>query len=113
MNMDKYFMWIHYKRLHNHNKAKHNKIVCIFLGIYYNLKVLRQHLHQEESETKYIILFFKRDTRAASFKLNNIEVQIYRHLDKKQTRPSDSINHDKYMLSLSTRRLAYDHDKRK
>ena len=34
MNMDKYFMWINYERLHNHNKAKHNKNVCIFLGIY-------------------------------------------------------------------------------
>ena len=34
MNMDKYFMWIHYERLHNHNKAKHNKTVCIFLGIF-------------------------------------------------------------------------------
>ena len=34
MNMDKYFMWIHYERLHNHNKAKHNKTVGIFLGIY-------------------------------------------------------------------------------
>ena len=34
MNMDKYFMWIYHKRLHNHNKAKHNKTVCIFLGIY-------------------------------------------------------------------------------
>ena len=34
MNMDKYFMWIRYERLHNHNKAKHNKTVCIFLGIY-------------------------------------------------------------------------------
>ena len=34
MNMDKYFMWIHYERLHNHNKAKHNKTVFIFLGIY-------------------------------------------------------------------------------
>ena len=34
MNMDKYFMWIHYERLHNPNKAKHNKTVCIFLGIY-------------------------------------------------------------------------------
>ena len=32
--MDKYFMWIHYERLHDHNKAKHNKTVCIFLGIY-------------------------------------------------------------------------------
>ena len=36
MNMDKYFMWIHYEQLHNHNKAKHNKTVCIFLGIYCN-----------------------------------------------------------------------------
>ena len=34
MNMDKYFMWIHYERLHNHSKAKHNNTVCIFLGIY-------------------------------------------------------------------------------
>ena len=34
MNMDKYFMWIHYERLNNHDKAKHNKTVCIFLGIY-------------------------------------------------------------------------------
>ena len=34
MNMDKYFMWIHDERLHNHNKEKHNKTVCIFLGIY-------------------------------------------------------------------------------
>ena len=34
MNMDKYFMWIHYEWLHNHNKAKHNRTVCIFLGIY-------------------------------------------------------------------------------
>ena len=34
MNMDNYFMWIHYEQLHNHNKAKHKKTVCIFLGIY-------------------------------------------------------------------------------
>ena len=34
MNMDKYFMWIHYERLHNHNKAKHNKTVCKVLGIF-------------------------------------------------------------------------------
>ena len=38
MNMDKYLMWIHYERLHNHNKAKHNKTVCIFLGIYCTIK---------------------------------------------------------------------------
>ena len=35
-----WWIWIntscefHYERLHNHNKAKHNKTVCIFLGIY-------------------------------------------------------------------------------
>ena len=40
MNMDKYFMWIHYERLHNHNKAKHNKTVCIFLGIYCRLSYM-------------------------------------------------------------------------
>ena len=34
MNMDKYFRWIHYERLHNHNKSKHNKTVCLFFGIY-------------------------------------------------------------------------------
>ena len=34
MNMDKYFMWIHYERLNNHNNTKHNKTVCIFLRIY-------------------------------------------------------------------------------
>ena len=39
MNMDKYFMRIHYEWLHNHNKAKHNKTLCIFLGIY-----CKQHL---------------------------------------------------------------------
>ena len=37
MNMDKYFMWIHYERRNNHNIAKHNKTVCIFLGIYCSL----------------------------------------------------------------------------
>ena len=39
MNMDKYFMWIHYERLHNHNKAKHNKTKCTFLGIYCTYKL--------------------------------------------------------------------------
>ena len=43
MNMDKYFMSIHYERLHNHNKAKHNKTVCIFLGIYCTYVHTTQH----------------------------------------------------------------------
>ena len=30
--MDKYFMWIHYERLHKHNKAKHKKPCAYFLG---------------------------------------------------------------------------------
>ena len=41
--MDKYFMWIHYEQLHNHNKAKHNKTVCIFLGIYCNYMQVEVH----------------------------------------------------------------------
>ena len=44
MNMDEYFMWIHYERLHNHNKTKHNKTVCIFIGIYCSSKILLDYL---------------------------------------------------------------------
>ena len=51
MNMDKYFMWIHYERLHNHNKAKHNKTVCIFLGIYCKLTLgMRMWIHASPNE---------------------------------------------------------------
>ena len=32
INMDKYFMWIHYERLHNHNKANDICIIWQFLG---------------------------------------------------------------------------------
>ena len=32
MNMDKYFMWTHYERLHNHNKANTTKPRAYFLG---------------------------------------------------------------------------------
>ena len=46
MNMDKYFMWIRYERLHNHNKAKHNKTVCIFLWIYCSRKVMSQFVRK-------------------------------------------------------------------
>ena len=45
MNMDKYLMWINYERLHNHNKAKHNKTVCIFLGIYCIVSSLRLRIY--------------------------------------------------------------------
>ena len=51
MNMDKYFMWNHYERLHNHNKAKHNKTVCIFIGIYciYNYMCIAWWRHDMET----------------------------------------------------------------
>ena len=48
MNMDKYFMWIHYERLHNHNKAKHNKTLCTFLGIYCISMAVKKCLHFED-----------------------------------------------------------------
>ena len=51
MNMDKYFMWIHYERLHNHNKAKHNKTVCMFLGIYCSFLIIE--LVREYSRSLY------------------------------------------------------------
>ena len=57
MNMDKYFMWIHYERLHNHNKAKHNKTVCIFLGIYcMMIRVITKRIstHREISASKNV-----------------------------------------------------------
>ena len=54
MNMDKYFMWIHYGRLHNHNKAKHNKTVCIFLGIYCTTTLSSWNLQQ----MSYVLNFY-------------------------------------------------------
>ena len=56
MNMDKYFMWIHYERLHNHNKAKHNKTVCTFLGIY--CKLLSYNSHCVFTKYKADIMLF-------------------------------------------------------
>ena len=53
MNMDKYFMWILYERLHNHNKAKHNKTVCIFLGIHCMFDMLRVHVWDTQKIGKY------------------------------------------------------------
>ena len=64
MNMDTYFIWIHYERLHNHNKAKHNKTVCIFLGIYCTTRSRFYWWHLDsitclykEAETKWSLLF--------------------------------------------------------
>ena len=57
--MDRYFMWIHYERLHNHNKAKHNKTVCIFLGIY--CSICLSHCQTEKTQmaiVNHVILCF-------------------------------------------------------
>ena len=59
MNMDKYFMWIHYERLLNHNKAKHNKTVCIFLGIYCTLRMHPYRHYTLWQGRKYAWLSFK------------------------------------------------------
>ena len=62
--MDKYFMWIHYERLHNHNKAKHNKTVCIFLGIYCSttfhvLRICVQiHLSMKNDNIIYTYIYY-------------------------------------------------------
>ena len=66
MNMDKYFMWIHYERLHNHNKAKHNKTVCIFLGIYCTSPGLRIH-HDDVIPRTHFQLYWPFVTRITSW----------------------------------------------
>ena len=58
MNMDKYFMWIHYERLHNHNKAKHNKTVCIFLGIYCMVSNRNTHTNWERKQVANRSVYF-------------------------------------------------------
>ena len=64
MNMDKYLMWIHYERLHNHNKAKHNKPVCIFLGIYCMsadsgkvLRIIDGYRNSEENTSFFVVVY--------------------------------------------------------
>ena len=65
LNMDKYFMWIHYERLHNHNKAKHNKTVGIFLGIYCTAK------RRPSTDCDYILLWQCGDKMLPDFHVYN------------------------------------------
>ena len=61
MNTDKYFMLIRYERLHNHNKAKHNKTVCIFLRIYCTCaSVCMTH----DSQAKRFIIYYTADNNS-------------------------------------------------
>ena len=46
MNMDKYFMWIHYERLHNHKKSKaQQNRAHISWDILYNPSEIWSHIH--------------------------------------------------------------------
>ena len=76
MNMDKYFMWIHYERLHNHNKAKHNKTVCIFLGIYCNYI-----LHSKDQEVETLECNFN-DTRICGWSSRYVKDNIVEASDR-------------------------------
>ena len=69
MNMDKYFIWIHYERLHNHNKAKHNKTVCIFLGIYCTSLRCRVHCRNRTAVPTNHHKHFPATTNITSFVL--------------------------------------------
>ena len=73
MNMDKYFMWIHYERLHNHNKAKHNKTVCIFLGIYC--------IFCHSKMTISVSIYFVMDSEALWFQNGRFPCTLYVHND--------------------------------
>ena len=79
MNMDKYFMWIHYERLHNHNKAKHNKTVCIFLGIYCMWLPQSQWLNADEYGQNYSALYYN-ETRQYANHAHGTVHQIYHTL---------------------------------
>ena len=75
MNMDKYFMWIHYERLHNHNKAKHNKTVCISLGIYCTSCILKNKANLKDliAATGLVILL-KLDSNRRFFSPCDLEI---------------------------------------
>ena len=42
-------MWIHYERLHNHNKAKHNKTMWIFVRIQPRFEKNDMHLNETKN----------------------------------------------------------------
>ena len=80
MTMDKYFMRIHYERLHNHNKAKHNKTVCIFLGIYCTSETDTMDKPAIVSANLYIYTFYTYGIHTESFilYLHSMHVKWYR-----------------------------------
>ena len=71
--MDKYFMWIHYERLHNHNKAKHNKTVCIFLGIYCTTASGERHVISNHQQHNIFLRFDNKEYIKALFSISLFE----------------------------------------
>ena len=89
MNMDKYFMWIHYERLHNHNKAKHNKTVCIFLGIYCILHSRTSFVMLTRNILEFFVLWSERTRIVKQFVVvcwNTRRTFRWRHDRNKPTR---------------------------
>ena len=85
MNMDKYFMWIHCERLHNHNKAKHNKTVCIFLGIYCNyINPLMLTSRRFITTASAISVLKKRQKMHTYIDISSTEVSILTHWGRDQ-----------------------------
>ena len=78
MNMDKYFMWIHYERFHNHNKAKHNKTVCTFLGTYCIERVLIQSTKHCEPGTYNDVIMSVKASQITSLTIiySTVQAQI-------------------------------------
>ena len=84
MNMDKYFMWIHYEQLHNHNKSKHSKTVCIFLGIYcsYGSCACRMCSSNSFDNTNMIISLFYRITLIVHCALDISRISFFEWITK-------------------------------
>ena len=109
MNMDKYFMWIDYERLRNHNKAKHNKTVCIFLGIYCYQWIRSDNLltftilSKKASTRRYAFINFSFErysqfqvTHIFTLRLNKVPVQV--QLSGQQSKCSSSHQTERYCL---------------
>ena len=77
INMDKYFMWIHYERLHNHNKAKHNKTVCIFLGMYCNMHWTDLTIYNDWLELFRFVKLLLPGEHASFFSEVNLRIMIW------------------------------------
>ena len=94
VNMDKYFMWIYYGRLHNNNKAKHNKTVCIFLGINCNCSCMRR---TTDDLWFLLIMSSYEDYIMSSWKYNTNKTHIEYNIERSLQNP---VNYFKMLCNL-------------